>query len=108
MAEAARRRGYAYQVLTDHSISLAIARGLAPDRVEQQRSIIAELNERFEQEEREGTAPAETPPEGFRLLHGCELEIRADGTSTTRTSCSRGSTSWWRRSTSGAASRATS
>ena len=58
MAEAARRRGYAYQVLTDHSMSLAIARGLAPDRVEQQRSIIAELNKRFEQEEREGTAPA--------------------------------------------------
>ena len=79
MAEAARRRGYAYQVLTDHSISLAIARGLAPDRVEQQRSIIAELNARFEQEEREGTAPTETPPEGFRLLHGCELEIRTDG-----------------------------
>ena len=79
MAEAARRRGYAYQVLTDHSISLAIARGLAPDRVEQQRSIIAELNERFEHEERERTAPPETPPEGFRLLHGCELEIRADG-----------------------------
>ena len=79
MAEAARRRGYAYQVLTDHSMSLAIARGLAPDRVEQQRSIIAELNKRFEQEEREGTAPAETPPGGFRLLHGCELEIRADG-----------------------------
>ena len=79
MAEAARRRGYAYQVLTDHSISLAIARGLAPDRVEQQRSIIAELNARFEQEEREGAAPAGTPPEGFRLLHGCELEIRTDG-----------------------------
>jgi DNA polymerase (family 10) len=79
MAEAARRRGYAYQVLTDHSISLAIARGLAPDRVEQQRAIIARLNARFEQQEREGTAPAETPPEGFRLLHGCELEIRTDG-----------------------------
>jgi len=79
MAEAARRRGYAYQVLTDHSISLAIARGLAPDRVEQQRAIIAELNARFEQEERDGTAPAETPAEGFRLLHGCELEIRTDG-----------------------------
>ena len=28
MAEAARRRGYAYQVLTDHTQSLAIARGL--------------------------------------------------------------------------------
>jgi DNA polymerase (family 10) len=75
MAEAARRRGYAYQVLTDHTQSLAIARGLAPDRVEQQREIIAALNARFAAEEASGTAP----PEGFRLLHGCELEIRADG-----------------------------
>jgi DNA polymerase (family X) len=79
MAEAARRRGHAYQVLTDHSQSLAIARGLTPDRVEQQRVIIAELNARYAREEAEGTAPPETPPEGFRLLHGCELEIRADG-----------------------------
>ena len=79
MAEACRRRGYAYQVLTDHTQSLTIARGLAPDRVEQQRAIIAKLNARFEQEERDGTAPPETPPEGFRLLHGCELEVRADG-----------------------------
>jgi len=80
MAEAARRRGYAYQVLTDHTQSLGIARGLAPDRVEQQRTIIAALNERFAAEEAAGTAPPQTPPEGFRLLHGCELEIRADGT----------------------------
>ena len=79
MAEAARRRGYSFQVLTDHSLSLAIARGLAPDRVEQQREIIAGLNERFVREERDGTAPPETPAGGFRLLHGCELEIRADG-----------------------------
>src|SRR3954471_3720535 len=79
MAETARRRGHAYQVLTDHTQSLAIARGLFPDRVEQQRAIIAELNARYATEEAEGTAPPETPPEGFRLLHGCELEIRADG-----------------------------
>ena len=79
MAEFARRRGHAYQVLTDHSQSLAIARGLAPDRVEQQRTIIAELNARYAAEEAAGTAPTETSPEGFRLLHGCELEIRADG-----------------------------
>jgi DNA polymerase (family 10) len=79
MAEAARRRGHAYLVLTDHSQSLAIARGLTPDRVEEQRAIIAALNARYEQEEAAGTAPPETPPEGFRLLHGCELEIRADG-----------------------------
>jgi DNA polymerase (family 10) len=79
MIEAARRRGHAYQVLTDHSISLAIARGLSPERVEQQRLEIAELNRRYVAEEDAGTAPSETPPEGFRLLHGCELEIRADG-----------------------------
>ena len=79
MAEAARRRGHSYQVLTDHSQSLAIARGLTPDRVEEQRTIIADLNARYAREEAEGIAPPETPPEGFRLLHGCELEIRADG-----------------------------
>jgi len=79
MAEAARRRGHAYQVLTDHSQSLAIARGLSRDQVEEQRGIVAGLNERFAAEEAAGTAPPETPPEGFRLLHGCELEVRADG-----------------------------
>src|SRR5207245_7291432 len=79
MAEAARRRGYAYQVLTDHSQSLAIARGLTPARVEARRAIIAALHTRFEQEERDGTAPAETPAEGVPLPHGCELEGRAAG-----------------------------
>jgi DNA polymerase (family 10) len=79
MAEAARRRGHAYQVLTDHSQSLAIARGLSPDQVEEQRGIIAALNARFAAEEAAGTAPRETPAGGFRLLHGCELEVRADG-----------------------------
>ncbi|MGZ8527666.1 MAG: helix-hairpin-helix domain-containing protein, partial [Candidatus Limnocylindrales bacterium] len=78
MAEAARVRGHAYQVLTDHSQSLAIARGLTPDRVELQRPIIAGLNARFAREEAAGTAPPATPSEGFRLLHGCELEIRSD------------------------------
>jgi DNA polymerase (family 10) len=47
--------------------------------VEQQRAIVAALNARFAAEEAAGTAPPETHPEGFRLLHGCELEIRADG-----------------------------
>jgi DNA polymerase (family 10) len=79
MAEHARRRGYAYQVLTDHSQSLAIARGLTPDQVAEEAEIIAALNERFAAEEAAGTAPPETPAEGFRLLHGCELEVRADG-----------------------------
>jgi DNA polymerase (family 10) len=76
---AARARGHAYQVLTDHSQSLGIARGLTPERVAQQATVIAALNARFAAEESAGTAPAATPREGFRVLHGCELEIRADG-----------------------------
>ncbi len=79
MIESARRRGYAYQVLTDHTQSLAIARGLNPARVADQAKVIAALNKRFAAEEAAGTAPPETPAEGFRLLHGCELEVTADG-----------------------------
>jgi DNA polymerase (family 10) len=80
MADAARRRGYAYQVLTDHTQSLAIAKGLDPSRVEEQRGIIAGLNARFAAEEAAGDLPDGAGPDGFRLLHGCELEVRADGT----------------------------
>jgi DNA polymerase (family 10) len=80
MAEAARRRGYSYLVLTDHTISLSIARGLSLERVGVQRAVVAALNERFVREEADGTCPSETPADGFRLLHGCELEIRADAT----------------------------
>ncbi len=79
MIEAARARGYAYQVLTDHTQSLAIARGLTPDRVAEQAAIIAELNAGYAAQEAAGSAPSATPAEGFRLLHGCELEVRADG-----------------------------
>ena len=79
MADAARRRGHAYQVLTDHSRSLAIAHGLDPARVEQQRRVIAALNARYAAEEVAGTLPGGAVT-GFRLLHGCELEVRADGT----------------------------
>jgi DNA polymerase (family 10) len=72
MAEEARDRGLAYQVLTDHSQSLTIAGGLTPERVDQQRRVVGELNERFAREAAAGA------PE-FRLLHGCEMEIRTDG-----------------------------
>jgi DNA polymerase (family 10) len=80
MAEAARRRGYSYLALTDHTISLAIAKGLDLERVERQRAIVRALNERYAREEAEGSAPAGSSAEGFRILHGCELEIRADAT----------------------------
>ncbi len=65
MARAARDHGHEYIVLTDHSPSLGVTRGLTPDRVEEQRGEIARLN-------------AELAP--FRILHGTELEIRADAT----------------------------
>jgi DNA polymerase (family 10) len=79
MAEAARRRGLSYLVLTDHTQSLTIANGLTPERVEEQRPVIAALNARFAAEEAAGRLPDGADPAGFRLLHGCELEIRADG-----------------------------
>lgn len=65
MARAARDHGHEYIVLTDHSPSLGVARGLTPDRIEEQRAEIARLN-------------VELAP--FRILHGTELEIRADAT----------------------------
>ncbi|MBW3612374.1 MAG: DNA polymerase/3'-5' exonuclease PolX [Chloroflexi bacterium] len=63
MARAARELGHEYIVLTDHSPSLGITRGLLPERVEEQRVEIARLNR-------------DLSP--FRVLHGTELEIRAD------------------------------
>jgi DNA polymerase (family 10) len=65
MARAARDRGLEWIVLTDHSPSLGITRGLSPDRVAEQRVEVERLN-------------AELAP--FRILHGTEMEIRADGT----------------------------
>jgi DNA polymerase (family 10) len=65
MARAARALGREWIVLTDHSPSLGITRGLVPERVEEQRAELARLN-------------AELAP--FRILHGTEMEIRADGT----------------------------
>ena len=54
MAEFARRRGHAYQVMTDHSQSLAIAKGLTPERVALERTLIRGLNARFAAEEADG------------------------------------------------------
>jgi DNA polymerase (family 10) len=58
MAIAARERGYHYLALTDHS------HYLRDGRIEQQAEEIAALNARL------------TP---FRLLHGVEVNVRADG-----------------------------
>jgi DNA polymerase (family X) len=63
MARAARALGREYIVLTDHSPSLGITRGLSLERIEQQRAELDRLN-------------LELAP--FRILHGTEMEIRAD------------------------------
>jgi DNA polymerase (family 10) len=64
MARAAQARGYRYLLITDHTQSLGVAGGLTPARLRQQRQEIDALNARLD---------------GFRVLHGAEVEIRADG-----------------------------
>ena len=79
MVESARRAGREYQVLTDHSWQPGDRQRSRPERVEQQRRVIGELNERFAREQAAGELPEGAHPDGFRLLHGCELEITVDG-----------------------------
>ncbi len=66
MAQAAQARGLSHVVISDHSASLGIANGLSVERLWQQREEIIEANELM--------GPA------FTILHGTEMEIKADGT----------------------------
>jgi DNA polymerase (family 10) len=66
MAKAAQARGFQHIVITDHSVSLGIANGLSIDRLRQQAAEIRTADE--------------TMGAGFRVLHGTEMEIKADGT----------------------------
>jgi DNA polymerase (family 10) len=66
MAKAAKETGLQAIVVTDHSVSLGIARGLSVERLREQAVEIRHANEAI------GSA--------FRILHGTEMEIRADGT----------------------------
>lgn len=66
MAQAAKARGLRYIVITDHSASLSIANGLTVERLRQQ---AAEVR----------AADAQMGPD-FCVLHGTEMEIKADGT----------------------------
>jgi DNA polymerase (family 10) len=65
MWQTAGRHGYEFLALTDHSHSLGVTNGLTVERLHEQRAIVAEINRRSG---------------GPCLLHGIELEIRADGT----------------------------
>lgn len=64
MVQAARERGYQYCAISDHSVGRGIAHGLSVERLREQFQIIKELNERLE---------------GFRVLTGIEVDLRADG-----------------------------
>ncbi|MFG2714639.1 PHP domain-containing protein [Streptomyces goshikiensis] len=64
MGRTAAALGHDWAVLTDHSPSLKVARGLTPERLREQLDAVAELNARW--------AP-------FRLLTGIECDILADG-----------------------------
>jgi len=65
VVDAARRRGYRYIAVTDHSKGLGIVRGLAAEDLTRQREEIDRLNQRLRD---------------FRILTGIEANIRADGT----------------------------
>jgi DNA polymerase (family 10) len=64
MVGAARTAGYEYAAITDHSQGAAYAGGLTPDRVLLQRETIREARSKFP---------------GFRIFHGTEADILADG-----------------------------
>ncbi len=64
MVEAAQALGYEYMAICDHSPGLGIASGLSIERLAEKIRVIRELNETLE---------------GFTLLAGTEVDIRADG-----------------------------
>jgi len=65
MARAARDSGLRLIAITDHSVSLGIANGLSVERLRAQTAEIRAANEALGPD--------------FRILHGTEMEIRADG-----------------------------
>ncbi len=64
VVDAARKRGYAYVAITDHSKGLGIVRGLGREELGKQRQEIVTLNKQLD---------------GIRVLTGVEVNIRADG-----------------------------
>jgi DNA polymerase (family X) len=68
MAEQARRQGYSYWNVSDHSVGLGMVGGLDAGRIREQAEAINALNAQYAAE---GSS--------FRLLRGSEVEILADG-----------------------------
>jgi DNA polymerase (family 10) len=65
MAEAARKRGYRYLAITDHSASFGFGNAVQGDELLRQAEHVRKLNERWR---------------NFRLLIGSEVNIDTDGT----------------------------
>jgi DNA polymerase (family 10) len=66
MARAAMAHGYSYMLVTDHSYGLGVVSGLAPEDIPRQREEIDRANAELDG--------------AFTVLHGVEVEIKADGT----------------------------
>ncbi|MFW5980113.1 MAG: DNA polymerase/3'-5' exonuclease PolX [Halanaerobiales bacterium] len=64
MARAARRKGYQYIAITDHSQSLRVAHGMSVEKVIRQRKKIEELNNKLED---------------IYIFNGIEVDILQDG-----------------------------
>lgn len=65
MADIAKARGLTHIVITDHSRSLGVANGLSIERLRQQAAEVRQVDAQM--------------GDGFRVLHGTEMEIKADG-----------------------------
>jgi DNA polymerase (family 10) len=64
MAQAARRRGYRYMAICDHSVSMGIAHGLNRERLEKQIEEIEAINHKLRD---------------FKVLRGIEVDIKSNG-----------------------------
>ena len=65
LVDEARKRGYKYIAITDHSKGLGVARGMSIEKLLEQNKKIAAANKRLK---------------NFFLLSGVEMDIRSDGT----------------------------
>lgn len=64
LIDEAKKRGYEYLAITDHSKGLGIARGLSAERLLEEKKELDAINKRLR---------------GFRLIAGIEVDIRSDG-----------------------------
>jgi DNA polymerase (family 10) len=64
LVQAAKKKGYSYIAITDHTKGLGVAHGLDEKRLAEEIKLIDEANKKLS---------------GFRVLKGTEIDIRSDG-----------------------------